>query len=130
MQLAAITEEKVQNVIFAEQFKANEGQFAIDLGTVHHFSSGVYAKQMHLPKGYVAMSHAHNYDHLSILGKGRVIVRTDNDAVEYVAPACITIEAKTHHQIEALEDTVWFCIHAAEETDADKIDEVLICRDC
>jgi quercetin dioxygenase-like cupin family protein len=114
----------------AEQFKELEGRFDVDLGTVHHFSSGVYAKQMHLPKGYMAMSHSHNYDHLSILAKGRVIVRTDDYAEEYVGPACLTIEANTHHQIEALEDAVWFCIHATEETDETKVDEVLIAKGC
>jgi hypothetical protein len=31
-----------------------------------------------------------------------------------------------NHSIEALEDTVWFCIHATEETDPTKVDEVLI----
>ena len=110
----------------AEQFKEKQGQFDIDLGTIHHFSSGVYAKQMHLPKGYVAFSHSHEYDHLSILAKGSVILRTDDYTKEYESPACITIEAKTYHQIEALEDTVWFCIHATEETDVSGIDEVLI----
>lgn len=114
----------------AEQFKELEGRFDVDLGTIHHFSSGVYAKQMHLPKGYMAMSHAHNYDHLSILGKGKVIVRTDDYVKEYTAPACLTIEAHTHHQIEALEDAVWFCIHATEETDETKVDEVLIAKGC
>lgn len=111
---------------FAEQFKEKEGQFDVDLGTLHHFSSGTYAKQMHLPKGYVAFSHSHDYDHLSILAKGSVILRTDHYTKQYEAPVCITIEANTHHQIESLEDAVWFCIHATEETDVSKIDEVLI----
>jgi quercetin dioxygenase-like cupin family protein len=113
-------------VNFAEQFKEKKGQFDVDLGTLHHFSSGTYAKQMHLPKGYVAFSHSHDYDHLSILAKGSVILRTDHYTKQYEAPACITIEANTHHQIESLEDAVWFCIHATEETDVSKIDEVLI----
>jgi len=81
---------------------------------------------MTLPKGYEALSHAHKYDHLSILGKGRVIVKTDDTSNEYVAPACIEIKAGTHHSITALEDAVWFCIHATTETDPDAIDKVLI----
>lgn len=112
------------------QFDDNLGRFDADPGTIHHFSSGVYAKQMSLPKGYMALSHAHNYDHLSILGKGRVIVRTDDSVQEYTGPACLTIKANTHHQIEALEDSIWFCIHATDVTDAAEVDEVLICRDC
>ena len=111
---------------FAEQFKKMKGKWAFDPETIHYFSSGVYAKQMFMPAGYIAYSHAHNYDHLSILAKGRVIVKTDDYNKEYVAPACLTIKANIHHQIESLEDCVWFCIHATDETDESKVDEVLI----
>ena len=97
-----------------------------DLGTVHHFSDGLYAKQMSLPKGYMAVSHVHAYSHLSILSKGSVIVTANDKVQEFKAPACIEIKAGIHHAIEALEDVVWFCIHATEETDISKVDEVLI----
>jgi quercetin dioxygenase-like cupin family protein len=112
----------------AEQFAEKKGTWAFDPQMVHHFSDGLYAKQMFMPKGFVAGTHAHNYSHLSILAKGRVILRTDDYNQEYVAPACIEIKAGIHHQIESLEDCVWFCIHATEETDSSKIDEVLIRR--
>lgn len=98
----------------------------IDLGIVHHFSDGLYARQMILPAGHFAVTHAHEYDHLSILASGRVTVEIDDDIGEFVAPACINIAAGKHHRIVALEDAVWFCIHATDETDADKIDDVLI----
>jgi len=112
-----------------EMFEKLEGTFECDLGTVHHFSDGMYAKQMHLPAGYTALSHAHTYDHLSILGKGRVIVSTDTDgSVEYTAPSCIEIKKGVHHSIEALEDAVWFCIHATDVTDVEEVDKVLIER--
>ena len=111
-----------------EQFLQNQGTFEIDLGTQHHFSDGLYAKEMIIPKGYAAGMHKHEYSHLSILSKGRVIVRTDEYNKEYVAPVCIDIKAGINHTIEALEDSVWFCIHATEETDIAKIDEVLIAK--
>ena len=107
-------------------FEELKGQFDVDLGTVHHFSSGVYAKEMHLPKGYMAVSHAHLYDHLSILAKGVAVVKTDNSETTYTAPACIEIKKSLYHSITALEDVSWFCIHATQETDPDKVDEVLI----
>jgi len=110
----------------AEEFLKIKGTWDIDPQVKHNFSDGLYAKEMSLPKGYIAYSHSHVYSHLSILAKGRVIVKTDDYNKEYYAPACINIEANTNHQIEALEDVVWFCIHATEETDINKIDEVLI----
>lgn len=102
------------------------GQFDIDIGTTHHFSQGLYAKEMMIPASYIVGGHAHNYDHLSILAKGHVIVVADGERVEYKAPACINIKASVHHMIKALTDSVWFCIHATDEKDITKIDEVLI----
>lgn len=112
--------------MLAELLKANLGRFDADPQTVHHFSDGLYAKQMQLPKGFTALSHKHHYSHLSILAKGAVIVKTDDSEQRYAAPACIEIKAGTNHAITALEDVVWFCIHATEETDADAVDQVLI----
>ena len=112
----------------AEEFKQKVGTFECDLGTIHHFSDGLYAKQMNLPKGYEAISHSHAYSHFSVLAKGKVIVMTDEDNFKFEAPACIEIKAGIHHKIVALEDATWFCIHATDETDIDKIDEVLIAK--
>lgn len=110
----------------SELFDEVNGKFDVDLGTVHHFSSGVYAKEMHLPKGFYAVSHAHAYDHMSILGKGVVEVKTDDWTKVVSAPACLEVKAGVHHMITALEDATWFCIHATEETDPEKIDRVAI----
>jgi len=112
-----------------ELYQVMKGTFKVDLGIQHHFSSGVYAKQMLLPKGYFAVSHAHKYDHLSILASGKVIVTTDDSEHTYIAPACITIEKHKNHSVAALEDAVWFCIHATEETDESKVDDVLIMKE-
>lgn len=121
---------------FAEQLKVNnsvselhkvmEGTFEIDLGVVHNFSDGLYAKQMFIPKGYTVGQHEHKFSHLSILAKGKVIVKTDDFEKEYTAPSCLEIKQGINHAIEALEDSVWFCIHATDETNIDKIDKVLI----
>lgn len=98
----------------------------IDLGIQHHFSDNVYAKEMHLPKDHYAVSHKHNYSHLSILGTGKAIVICDGQEKVYTAPACIEIKAGVVHKIVALEDVTWYCIHATEEKNVNKIDEVLI----
>lgn len=110
----------------AALFQQNVGRMECDLGTLHHFSDGLYAKEMRIPAGYVAGTHAHQYSHLSILASGRAIVRTDEQSKEYRAPACLEIKSSVHHTIEALEDCVWFCIHATDESDPDKVDVVLI----
>lgn len=92
----------------------------------HHFSDGLYAKESVFPAGQLILKHTHDFSHLSILAKGKVAVMK-GDVVEIVeAPACMEIKAGVTHGVKALTDCVWFCIHATEEKDADKIDQVLI----
>lgn len=106
-----------------------EGEFDFDPQIQHHFSDGLYAKQMVFPAGAEIVGHRHNYSHLSILAQGKVQVTVDGcEPVIYTAPACIEIAAGTHHAIYALHPSAWFCIHATEATEADEVDEVLIDR--
>ena len=98
----------------------------IDLKIQHYFSSGVYIREMHLPKDHFAETHKHNFDHLSILSKGKALVECDEEMQIYKAPSCIEIKAGKEHKITALEDLTWFCIHATDVTDADEIDHQLI----
>ena len=92
----------------------------------HHFSSGLYAKETVFPKGSQLIQHKHSYDHLSILAKGKVLLVTDDKEIEITAPACLNILANKHHGVVALEDCVWYCIHATNETDSEKVDRILI----
>lgn len=112
----------------ATEFKEKEGTFKYQPDVTHHFSDGLYTKEFSLPKGYVIGQHSHKYAHLSVLAKGKVLVETDNWKKELTAPSCVEIKANTYHKITTLEDTTWFCIHATQETDLEKIDEVLIQR--
>lgn len=98
----------------------------IDLKIQHHFSGREYAKQMHLPAGYYAQTHSHEYDHLSILASGTVSVELDGEVKDYTGPDCIVIRAGQQHKITAHTDSVWFCVHATDETDPEKVDSVLI----
>ena len=105
---------------------ANRSWCNVDATVKHFFSDGVYAKQQFLPANHYVMTHKHNYDHLSILASGACRVSV-GDKMDYLyAPACIEIKAGIEHRIEALADSVWYCIHHTDEKDVSKIDEVLI----
>lgn len=92
----------------------------------HHFGGGVYAKETRIPAGLKLVQHVHAHDHLSILAEGVVVVSVDGEAHTLRSPACITIEAGKTHEVHALVNSVWYCVHATEETDPDKVDAVLI----
>ena len=92
----------------------------------HHFSDGLYSKEIHIPEGMMIIQHKHNYAHLSILAKGKVVVLKGDEQKIVEAPACLEICSGEHHAVKALTDCVWFCIHATDEKDPDKVDDVLI----
>jgi quercetin dioxygenase-like cupin family protein len=94
----------------------------------HHFGGGVYAKQMVIPTGCTIVQHKHTHDHLSVLASGTVQVVVDGAVSRYTAPACILMAANKNHAVHALTDTVWYCIHATDCTDAEDVDEVIIKR--
>lgn len=98
----------------------------LDLQIQHHFGNHVYAKQMHLPGGHVAHTHKHTFYQLSILAVGDAMVEVDGVTTEVAAGNCITIKAHAIHTITELTDCVWFCIHATDVTDPDRIDHTLI----
>ena len=93
---------------------------------IHHFADHLYAKETHIAAGEHLLQHVHKFSHLSVLAKGRVIVTTDDSQQIIEGPACLEIRAGIHHGVKALTDTVWYCIHATDEKDVNKIDEVII----
>ena len=92
----------------------------------HHFGGGVYAKETIIPAGKWLVQHTHKFDHLSILAKGSIELIVDGETSVVHAPACLTIAAGKHHGVKSLTDVIWYCIHATDCTDEDKVDEVII----
>lgn len=116
-----------------ERAAANAGRFDSDLGIQHHFPAREgargYAKQMLIRRGFEALSHSHPTDHVSCLASGRVLVATDREpAFEVVGPGIVFIEAGLAHSIQALEDSVWFCIHDIVVIDLATVDDVILGR--
>jgi len=97
-----------------------------DINTKHHFNSGVYAREMHIPKGYVVEGHKHKFDHMSILASGKVRVIVDQKETTHIAPCVLNIKAGQVHQILALQDSDWFCVHASDETEMSTLESILI----
>jgi quercetin dioxygenase-like cupin family protein len=92
----------------------------------HHFSDGLYAKEAQFGAGTAILKHTHEFSHLSILAKGKVAVMKGEEIEIIEAPSCIEIKAGLTHGVKAITDCVWFCIHATDEKDPSKVDDILI----
>ena len=93
----------------------------------HHFLPGLYLKETRIMAGHHLVQHRHEYAHASALARGSVMVSTDGVVwTRHDAPATLLLPAGVAHEVRALCDVVWYCIHPTDETDPEKVDKVLI----
>lgn len=82
----------------------------------HAWAHGVYLKQMVLQRGWVCHQHVHHYSHITLIARGEVACRVDNEVKYYKSPCMIMVEAGKAHQFMGMQDdTVAYCIHALAE---------------
>lgn len=97
----------------------------INIGCV----SNLFVRQMHFVKADdMESGHAHAFDHMTLLAKGRLKVIINGEETEFTAPQMIFIKAELKHELIAISDnTVAYCIHALRETNsADILDPSMV----
>ena len=97
----------------------------VDCPIRHHFAPGIYAREITIPKGTVLVGAIHKRESLVVLSAGRLRLVTDKGAVEISAPYTMACKAGAKNAAVALEDSVWTNFFATEETDTDKLVEIL-----
>ena len=95
----------------------------------HSFSEGVYIREMAMVKGGMVIGKIHNRSHTWFLMKGRLLIATENDTVEYEAPAYVNAPAGSKRVIQALEDSVFINVHPNPDNikDTDELERILTC---
>ena len=90
--------------------------------------ANLYSRMMHFKKaGDIEQGHKHQFDHLTLLAKGRLQVTVESKATEFVAPHMLYIRADKNHELVALsDDTVAYCIHALRTPEGDIIDPSMV----
>lgn len=100
----------------------------IELKVIHHFSKGVYARELHIPAGVILTGEIHKFDNLNILSKGKIEVLTEKGMQEVEAPFTIVSPAGTKRIARALTDCVWTTVHGTEETNLNIIEKSFIVK--
>lgn len=99
----------------------------VEIPPVHHFSKGIYAREILIPAGTLLTGKIHKTEHLNIISKGLIAVWTEAEGVKRIkAPFSFVAKPGTRRVGYALEDTVWTTIHGTDETDLAKLEETLI----
>lgn len=123
MKVARTTRDKV----FAlEEHMRQQPQVVIT--PVHHFSPGVYAREITIPANVVLTGEIHKYSQLNILSKGRMSVLTEDGVVEVEAPFTVVSPPGTKRVAHTLTECVWTTVLATEETDVEKIENHFIAK--
>ena len=85
--------------------------------------ANLYSRMMHFRRaGDTEIGHTHQFDHLTLLAKGKLKVTVEGVPTEFTAPHMIYIHKDKVHELEALTDeTVAYCIHALRDKDNNEI---------
>jgi len=80
---------------------------------------GLVRRSYRIPAGLVIFTHTHPYDHLSVLYSGRCdLYKNGRYAETLTGPRAVFIGKGVSHEIFAITDCLWDCIHAFDEAKA------------
>lgn len=93
---------------------------------IHHFSPGLYIREVNIPSGSFAIGHYQKKEHLNIFLKGRAeMMKDDGTTSELIAPMIFTGQpGKKMGYIH--EDVVWLNVYPTEETDISVLEETYL----
>jgi quercetin dioxygenase-like cupin family protein len=85
--------------------------------------ANLFSRMMRFKKaGDIEVGHTHQFDHLTLLAKGKLKVTVEGISSEFTAPHMIYIHKDKVHELEALTDeTVAYCIHALRDKENNEI---------
>lgn len=100
----------------------------LELEVKHHFSNGVYARELIIPKDTVLVGKIHKYQNMNMLVKGELDVLVDGEIKRVKAPFITISPAGTKRIAYAIEDSIWVTIHGTNELDLTKIEDHFIAQ--
>lgn len=89
----------------------------------HHFSDGVYARELFIPKDTIIVGKIHKYDNLNILIHGEMSVLVDEQILRVKAPFTTVSPSGTKRVAYTHTDCIWTTILRTDELDTDKIED-------
>lgn len=113
------TREMRENVFKLEQALLAREHLDVDALTTHHFSDGVYMRELLIPAGHVCVGKIHRAEHLNILLRGTIAVLTEHGVRELTGPCIIKSNAGIKRAGYAVTDTVWMTVHPNPDNEQD-----------
>lgn len=127
-EVADLSRDEIRLLISDVQ-KEIEKHEQIEVPVEHHFSKGVYAREMRLPSGALIVGKIHKFENLNILSQGEVSVLSQDGVKRVKAPHTFVGSSGAKRVIFAHSEVVWTTIHGTDEKDIEKIEEQFIAKD-
>lgn len=119
--------DDIRSLIAQMENQVGSGE-QIEVPLEHHFSKGVYAREMRLPAGSLIVGKIHKHQNLNILSQGEVSVFSVDGVMRVKAPFTLVASPGAKRVILAHTDVVWTTIHGTHETDLEKIENEFIAK--
>lgn len=110
------------NLIAAENFLLTLPNTEFEV--VHHFSPGIYARELHIPAGFVLTGKIHKTEHLCIV-HGDILIESEQGGGRYTGYHTFTSNPGVKRIGRTFADTIFTTIHATWETDIARLESNL-----
>ncbi len=97
----------------------------VEITPTHVFAQGLYSRSILIPKGVRLTGKVHRQDDLQIMVYGDITVLTENGMKRLAGHHVFRGKAGIKQIGHAHEDTLWITVHAAQETDLDRLEGIL-----
>ena len=106
--------------------KEMKKQAQLEIVPRHYIAHGLYAREITIPKGCLLTGKIHLFEHINIVSKGDISVLTDTGIKRIQAPSTFIASPGIKRVGFAHEETVWTTIHAANITDPEQAEKLLV----
>lgn len=108
---------------------AMPGAYTSEGDVSHHFSEGLYARELRIPADTMLVGQIHLQGQINFLMKGTIRVSTDDGMKELTAPQIVVTGPGTKRAGYAVTDVVWVTVLATDETDLAIMKDKVIAKD-
>lgn len=88
------------------------GQAQTECPLRHHFSPGLYGREIFMPAGTCVVGKIHRHAHINTVSKGRCLVYTEHGTELLEAGDTFISQPGTKRAVFVIEDTLWTTTHA------------------
>lgn len=96
-----------------------------EITTLHHYANGIYAREVRLPAGTIAIGKLHKTEHFCVVN-GDIDVCDEHGKSRFVGHALFKTPAGIKRAVFAHADTVFTTFHAVPEASIDELEAALV----